>query len=154
MLSKSWRRDMDLESVVGMRSPARKITVEAGRLVDFARTTDARNPIYWDEAEAIKAGYSSIPAPPSFLFSLGMLAPEETHVLEQMGVDESRILHGGEKFVYGAPICAGDTIELETVVAEAYEKKGGALTFVVTETQATNQDGVFAGKSVTTFVIR
>ncbi|MNF06367.1 hypothetical protein D3C80_2063010 [compost metagenome] len=36
---------------------------------------------------------------------------------------------------------AGDTLTFDTRVADVYDKKGGALQFVVNETRVTNQDG-------------
>ncbi|MNF18911.1 hypothetical protein D3C76_1849070 [compost metagenome] len=36
---------------------------------------------------------------------------------------------------------AGDTLTFDTRIVDVYEKKGGALQFVVNETRVTNQDG-------------
>ncbi len=36
---------------------------------------------------------------------------------------------------------AGDTLHLQARITDIYEKKGGALDFVVRETRVTNQDG-------------
>ncbi|MNU11757.1 hypothetical protein D3C72_2598630 [compost metagenome] len=36
---------------------------------------------------------------------------------------------------------AGDVLTFDTRVLDVYQKKGGALTFVVQQTRVTNQDG-------------
>ncbi|MNE25762.1 hypothetical protein D3C80_1191000 [compost metagenome] len=36
---------------------------------------------------------------------------------------------------------AGDVLTFDTRIVDVYEKKGGALTFVVQETRVTNQGG-------------
>ena len=36
---------------------------------------------------------------------------------------------------------AGDTLQFETRIADIYDKKGGALNFVVRESRVTNQRG-------------
>ena len=58
-----------------------------------------------------------------------------------MGVDMQRILHGEQSFTYHRPIYAGETITLITTTSDIYEKKGGALEFIVQDTKASNAAG-------------
>ncbi|MNP81706.1 hypothetical protein D3C76_1801440 [compost metagenome] len=58
-----------------------------------------------------------------------------------MGFDLGRILHAEQQFNYHRMAFAGDVLTFETRIADVYEKKGGALQFVVQETRVTNQDG-------------
>ena len=51
------------------------------------------------------------------------------------------MLHGEQHFDYHAPVCAGDTLRIETRVTDIYDKKGGLLEFVVRESKVTNQLG-------------
>ena len=69
-------------------------------------------------------------------------------------VDLKKILHGDQTFTYGKAICAGDTITLRPRVAEIFDKKGGAMEFIVIETTATNQDGEDVGRTRKTVVVR
>ncbi|MFV0278044.1 MAG: MaoC family dehydratase N-terminal domain-containing protein, partial [Parahaliea sp.] len=55
--------------------------------------------------------------------------------------DLARILHAEQGFSYHKPAVAGDVLTFESKIADIYEKKNGALQFVVTETRVTNQDG-------------
>lgn len=145
----------DISSVLGRETQAKTITVEQGQIQFFAKATGAKDKIYWDLEAAKAAGHKAIPAPPTFLFSLDMLAPaKEESILQTLGVDIGRILHGEQHFAYGKQIYAGDEITLKTKVTDAYDKKGGALQFIVSETQATNQKGESVGTMTNSLIIR
>ena len=53
----------------------------------------------------------------------------------------SRILLGEESFVYHRLAYAGEKLLFESRIADIYEKKGGALSFLVRETRVTNSRG-------------
>ncbi|HWF00108.1 MAG TPA: MaoC family dehydratase N-terminal domain-containing protein [Caulobacteraceae bacterium] len=141
-------------SVIGAQSRPRSIAVEAGQLRFFARAVGETNPIYFDDEAARTAGHAALPAPPTFLFCLASLAPDKDDVISRLGVDMGRVLHGEQSFTYGATIHAGDVVTLTTRVADIYEKRGGALDFIVQETLATNQDGHCVGSARTVIVVR
>ena len=61
--------------------------------------------------------------------------------LATLKMDLGRILHAEQAFEYHHMAYAGDTLSFETKVADVYDKKGGALVFVVNETRVTNQKG-------------
>ncbi|MNG22732.1 hypothetical protein D3C81_797210 [compost metagenome] len=58
-----------------------------------------------------------------------------------MGFDLGRILHAEQEFSYHRMAFAGDVLTFDTRIVDVYEKKGGALQFVVQQTRITNQDG-------------
>ena len=68
-----------------------------------------------------------MPVPTTFLFGVEMEASQSFEMLETMGVDLGRILHGEQRFEYRADICEGDTLTFVTRVTDIYDKKGGAL---------------------------
>ncbi len=115
--------------------------VEKGRLRFFAKAIGETNPVYTDEAEARRAGYASLPVPPTFLFSLEMENADPFAWMKDVGMDLTRILHGEQTFTYHAPACAGDTLTFESRIDDIYDKKGGALTFLVKTAKVTNQRG-------------
>ena len=142
-------------SLIGQKSTPKSIVVEQGQLQLFAKATGTPDQIYWDVAAAKEAGHPALPAPPTFLMCLDSLAPSnDPGVLKQLGVDIGRILHGEQRFKYGKPIYAGDEITFESEITDMYEKKGGALQFVVSESTATNQNGEVVGKVLNSLVIR
>jgi acyl dehydratase len=115
-----------------------KVTAEAGQLRFFAKAIGETNPIYWDEAAARAAGHPALPLAPTFLFSLEQQMPVTTW-REDLGIVYSRALHGEESFSYHSMAYAGDTLQFVVRVADIYDRKGGALEFVVRETRVTNQ---------------
>jgi acyl dehydratase len=143
---------------VGETSEPRTVDVEKGFLAFFAKATGETNPIYFDEAAARAAGHPAIPAPPTYLFSLHLAAPAERGDLldpkDGIGIEMHRILHGEQSFTYHRPIYAGDRLTLTTTTADIYEKKGGALEFVVQETKAVGQDGVLRAEMRAVVVVR
>ncbi|MDP6971490.1 MAG: MaoC family dehydratase N-terminal domain-containing protein, partial [Pseudomonadales bacterium] len=62
-------------SLIGQKSTPKIIVAEQGQMQFFAKVTGARNRIYWDVEAARAAGHPALPAPPTFLFSLDLLAP-------------------------------------------------------------------------------
>jgi acyl dehydratase len=60
---------------------------------------------------------------------------------KEMGIDASRILHGEQSFTYHRLAHAGEKLLFESRIADIYDKKGGALSFVVRETRVSNAKG-------------
>ena len=125
---------------IGMRLPVFTASADAWRLRFFAKAIGETNPVYFDEAAAHDAGYPALPLPPTFLVSLEF---EQTATAwrEELGIVSSRILHGEQSFVYHRMAYAGDQLRYESRIADIYDKKNGALWFIVRETRVTNQRG-------------
>ncbi len=136
---------------IGRKSPPYHVDVEKGQLAFFAKVTGADDPIYFDEVAAKDRGHRAILAPPTFAFSLFLRSPLK---LEDLGVDVRRILHGEQHFTHYAPVYAGDRMRLVDEVTDIYDRKGGALEFVVRRTQAVNQDEVLCVEATCTVVVR
>lgn len=126
---------------IGKKLPPAVLEIEKGRLRFFAKAIGETNPIYTDEAAAKAAGYPSLPAPPSFIFAAELDADTLIPAMVGMGVNLQRILHGEQQFTYHAPICAGDTITVDSTISDIYDKKNGALEFIVKDSAVTNQHG-------------
>jgi len=130
------------KSLIGRSLGVTSAEVEKGRLRFFAQAIGETDPIYTDEAAAKAAGYKSLPVPPTFLMCLQGEGRDINELLDIYGFDLGRILHAEQAFIYHATAVAGDTLTFDCRVVDVYEKKGGALQFVVNETRVTNQDGV------------
>ncbi|HSV60725.1 MAG TPA: MaoC family dehydratase N-terminal domain-containing protein [Variovorax sp.] len=115
------------------------VPVEAGRLRFFARATGQADPVYTDVAAAHDAGHRNLPVPPTFLFCMEMEGPNPAAIRELLGLDYRRLLHGEQQFTYLAPACAGDVLRFTQTIEDIYDKKGGALEFVVRRTRVSNQ---------------
>jgi acyl dehydratase len=125
---------------IGRQLPTFLVTAEAGQLRFFAKAIGETNPIYFDEQAARDVGHPGLPLPPTFLFSLEFQIPSNAW-RDELGIVTARILHGEESFRYHRMAYAGDTLRFDVRIADIYDKKGGALEFVVRETRVTNQHG-------------
>ncbi|SDK12945.1 MULTISPECIES: MaoC family dehydratase N-terminal domain-containing protein [Bradyrhizobium] len=129
--------------------------VEPGRLRYFLNTLGEQNPVYRDETAARAAGYSAMPAPPTYLFCLELMDAERPfEFLTELNIDLARVLHGEQRFSYHAPVVVGDTLTFQSRVADVTDKKGGAMTMVVVETAVTNQHGAHVADTARTIVVR
>lgn len=110
-----------------------RVEVERGRLRAFAAAigeTDAR----WTGAERL-------PVPPTFLFCLEMERPDPYDWFQEVGLDLPKVLHGEQSFVYHRTCHAGDVLDFESQIEDVYERKGGALEFLVKRTRVADRHG-------------
>ena len=142
------------KSYIGHSFEPFTVDIEKGRLKFFSRATGHGEPIYLDEGAAKAAGYSSLPAAPTFLFSVDLEQDNPMGFLELLGVDIARLLHGEQEFEYHQPICAGDSITLQSRIADIYDKKEGAMEFIVQTFKAINQRGEHVADMTRTLVVR
>jgi acyl dehydratase len=128
--------------------------VEAGRVKLFCKAIGEEDPIYVDEAAAKAAGYKALPVPPTFLQAITNDDPEKGGLLRLLNVDIGLILHGEQHYDYYAPVHVGDRITCQQKVVDIYDKKGGALWFVVSETSMKDQTGKAVAKATGITVVR
>ncbi|MEP5567421.1 MAG: MaoC family dehydratase N-terminal domain-containing protein [Halioglobus sp.] len=142
------------KSKIGHQFPSFTVDIERGRLRFFAKAIGETNPIYTDEAAAKAAGHRAIPAPPTYMFSVDLDGPELLPILGLLDLDIGRVLHGSQEFDYLGQIYAGDSITQQCKIVDIYDKKGGALEFVVQESSYKNQEGELVGRARQTLVYR
>ncbi|HCX87920.1 MAG TPA: MaoC family dehydratase [Gammaproteobacteria bacterium] len=140
--------------LIGKRYEPFVAEVDKWRVRFFAHTIGETNPACFDEAAARKAGYRSLLAPVTLPFSLAMDFDQSLLVLEDLGVELKWAVHGEQGFVRVTEVFAGDTITGEQQVCDIFEKKNGALLFVVTATRLENQLAEHVADMDTTIVVR
>ena len=140
--------------VIGHEFKAFSATAEAGKVRLFCKAIGEEDPIYADEAAAKKAGFARIPVPPTFLQAIANDNPDRGGLLQLLNVDIGLILHGEQHYDYYAPVHVGDTITCQQKVTDMYDKKGGALWFVVSETSMKDQNGKQVAKATSVTVVR
>jgi len=145
MLNRNW---------IGHRLPTVEFLVERSRLRFFAAAIGETNPIYTDLQAARAAGYHDLPAPPTFLFTAEVEGDLKTNWLAEAGVSMMQVLHGEQSFTYHRPLCAGDTVHVTSQIEDIYDKKNGALEFVVIKTEAVDPQGVVVAESRGVVVVR
>ena len=139
---------------IGHEFPPFSCDVEKGRLLFFAKAIGETNPVYTDEEAARAAGHPAIPAPPSFMVTIDLDGAESIPMLDLLKLDIGRVLHGSQEFEYLGQIYAGDRITQQSKIVDIYDKKGGALEFVVLESSYKNQQDELVGRARQTLVYR
>ena len=127
-------------SVIGKEYPPYTVTVERGRIKDFARAIGDTNPFYLDDRVGAASEWGDVIAPPTFLTTFRDENDTGT-LLKDLGVDISRVLHGEQEFEIHRPLRPGETFLCRSKVLDIYEKSGrsGAMAFVVREMAATDR---------------
>ncbi len=148
-------------SYIGKKLPPIRYRVDASKIRELALAIGDDNPIFHDQAAAQAAGYPDIVAPLTFptLFRFwgGSAAGAETRsLLQQMGADVLRILHGEEEYEYFRLLHPGDAItgELEIVSIERKEGSSGPMDLVKTRATYRNQRGELVVIARATMVVR
>jgi acyl dehydratase len=118
---------------LGHRFPPFRSTVEAGRVRLFCKAIGETFLVHLDAQAARDAGYRNILAPITFPTAIAMDNPNPRCIIELIEADIGWILHGEERYDYFSPICVGDEITTQLKITDIYNKKGGALEFVVSE---------------------
>ena len=106
---------------------------------EFANAVGETNPVHLDVEAARAAGYADVVAPPMFavVYSAPAMAPA---VLDpEVGINLAMMVHGGQEFVWGKPVVAGDEITTTASVKDISERDGKG--FYVFESASDNQKG-------------
>jgi len=130
------------------------LPIERSRLQFFAKAIGETDPVYTDVAAARAAGYTDLPAPPTFLFAAELDSGAVFRLLDDLQVPIAKLLHGEQGFSYHRSACAGDTVTVRSSISDIYDKKGGALEFVVKTSRATNQQGELVAELRSVLVCR
>ena len=157
-------------SAVGQPVPPATITLERGPVSNFAKAVKDSSPIYQSPEAAKAAGFSNIPAPPTFGFSMAHWGsfpetqPEGADAKHpMMGVigklmqNGGMVLHGEQEFVYHAPVVVGDVLSQTGTIRDVYEREGSGgkkMTFVEAQTDYHNAAGELVLTQVTTLLHR
>jgi acyl dehydratase len=130
------------------------VSYEVGRekIREYANAIGASNPVHHERESARAAGYRDVVAPPMFcvVYSAPALGPAV--VDPEVGINLATMVHGGQEFVWGEPVCAGDEITTTAEVTEIYERDGKG--FYVFESVSTNQDGDDVVRGTWTDIVR
>jgi len=137
---------------VGKTYPATNYAVGREKVREFAAAVGEENPLHHDVDAAREAGYADVVAPPMFAVVFGGRAMAPALFDPEVGIDFSRMVHGGQEFVWGPPVVAGDEIATEVEVKDVSER--GGLQFFVFESRSTNQDGETVCTGTWTNIVR
>jgi acyl dehydratase len=137
---------------IGKEYPPVTYEVGSEKIREYADAVGESGDVHRDREAARAAGFRDVVAPPMFavVYSAKALAPG---ILDpDVGINFATMVHGGQEFVWGEPVCAGDTITTTARVADISEKDGKG--FYVFESTSTNQDGDEVVRGTWTNIVR
>jgi acyl dehydratase len=129
------------------------VKVDAWRIKLFCKSIGEINPIYYDEKVAQAAGHKTCPIPPTFLKAIETEHFSSAELLKVLMVPMGKVLHAEQSFSYSGMVYVGDDVEMSRTITDIYEKRGGAMIFILIETNYRVQT-VSIAKSIQTIVIR
>lgn len=124
----------------------------------FARGVGYTDRVYYDVEAARKAGYRSLPCPPTYLGTPIFIPGESSDTFSGPKEDGPTLDHGlpnlldgGTETEYFADICAGDTLSVTSQLSDLAVREGkstGQMLIVTRETRVTNQDGELVARQL------
>lgn len=119
---------------IGFRTAPTTARVDAWRVKLFCQAIGETDPVYVDDAAARAAGHPACPVPPTFLKAIEGEHFSSAALLELLAVPIRGVLHAEQAFSHAIPVHVGDTVEVSRTISDIHDKKNGALTFIVVDT--------------------
>ncbi len=92
-------------SLVGHETQPETVLITPEDIRAFAAAIGDDNPVFFDESAALRAGYASLPMPPTFVTRLRVPFAEAG-----LDPEHSQVLHVEQEYRYTRPILAGDIL--------------------------------------------
>ena len=126
--------------------------IEADRIAQYADAVGEASPVHRDADAAREAGYRDVVAPPMFCVVYSSPAMGPAIFDPEVEMNFAAMVHGGQRFVWGEPVCAGDEITT-TVTCKSIDERDGKG-FYVFESVSENQDGAEVVRGTWTNIVR
>ena len=135
----------EMRQVIGVESPPWTYEVTTTSVRAFARGVGYTDPVYFDLEAAQKAGYRSLPAPPTYLGTPVFIPGQSNDTFSgpAQGGPSLRhglkgLLDGGTETEYLDQICAGDTLVVTSKIADLQVRESRSLgKMLITTSEAT-----------------
>jgi len=121
---------------LGYTTTPSSVRIDPWRVRLFCQAIGERNPVYTDEAAARSAEHCG-----------------SATLLQTLEVPVRSVLHAEQDFTYLQPVHVGDEVEMSRTVTDLYDKRGGAMSFIVVQTRY-SVAGTVAARSVQTILVR
>lgn len=129
---------------IGYTTEATRVKVDAWRVKLFCLAIGETDPAYLSERH---------PVPPTFLKALESEHCNSAVLLRLLKVPVNKVLHAEQSFEYHQPVCVGDEVLVSRTVSDLYDKRGGAMSFIVVTTHYRVGE-VLVASSVQTILVR
>jgi len=122
------------------------------KIREYARAVAETDPVHLEVEAARAAGYADVVAPPMFavVYSAPSVGPPIFD--PEIELNFAMMVHGGQEFVWGAPVVAGDEITTTTSVKDIRESDGRG--YYVFESVSKNQRGEEVCRGTWTNIVR
>jgi hypothetical protein len=156
IMAENFEITAEMKSQIGWESQPWTYEVTTTSVRAFARGVGYTDPVYFDVKAAKKAGYKSLPAPPTYL-GTAVFIPGQSDDTFSFPPNSSptinhglvNVLDGGTETEYFDNICAGDTLTVVNRLANLETKASkslGTMLIITQETNYTNQDNKLVAK--------
>lgn len=137
-------------TLVGHETPPQRGPITPEAIRQFAEAIGDSNPVFRDDAAARDAGYSGVPAEPTFVTRF--------HVdFAEAGLDpeHSQVLHGEQEYTYERPLVAGDELSVRYRVASIRQSgRAGGMAIMTLELLGDAPDGQRVATGKATIIVR
>jgi acyl dehydratase len=122
------------------------------KIREYAHAVGETNPLHLDPEAARAAGHRDVVAPPMFCVVYSSAAVAPALFDPEVGINFAMMVHGGQEFVWGPLVVAGDEITT-TVSVKSIEQRAGNG-FYVFESRSVNQNGETVCTGTWTNIVR
>jgi acyl dehydratase len=122
------------------------------KIAEYAMAVGETNPIHLDVRAARAAGYADVVAPPMFVVVYGGRAIGPAMFDPDVGINLMMLVHGGQEFVWGPLVVAGDEITTTASVKDINEEGGRG--YYVFDSTSVNQRGEQVCRATWTQIVR
>src|SRR5205807_3844690 len=122
------------------------------KIREYARAVGETNRVHLDLDTARAAGYADVVAPPMFAVVYSAPAVGPPIFDPELELNFALMVHGGQEFVWGPPVVAGDEITTIASVKDISENDGRG--YYVFESVSTNQRGEEVCRGTWTNIVR
>lgn len=119
---------------IGYTTAPTRVAVDPWRVRLFCQAIGETSPVHWDEAAARDAGHAGCPVPPTFLKALEAEHCSSAALLRHLQVSVGQVLHAEQSFTLLSPVHVGDQVDITRSITDLYDKRDGALSFIVVQT--------------------
>jgi acyl dehydratase len=137
---------------VGKEWVADPFVVEAERISQYAGAVGEESPVHHDADAAKASGFRDVVAPPMFAVVYSGPAMGPAILDPAVAMNFATMVHGGQEFTWGEPVCAGDEITTKVTCESINERDGKG--FYVFQSISTNQDGAETVRATWTNIVR
>jgi acyl dehydratase len=122
------------------------------KIREYARAVGETNQLHLDVEAARAGGYADLVAPPMFAVVYSAPAVGPPIFDPDIELNFAMMVHGGQEFVWGPPVVAGDEITTIAAVKDISEQDGRG--YYVFESISTNQGGEQVCRGTWTNIVR